>query len=125
MKGTPYLTNIFLLYFFLINNNSSFYITDNESLIIGAGNNIHSFDSRIQQLFQKTKQNYPSYFDLSDEIVLSSQSLAFVIKKLQKINFIDSKSDANGIAFQKFLGRHAKGGRGQFFTPDPIIDFCV
>lgn len=29
------------------------------------------------------------------------------------------------MAFQKFLARSEKTGRGQFFTPEPVIDFCV
>ena len=48
-----------------------------------------------------------------------------LLKNCRKINFSKTDKDVNGLAFQKFLGRHAKGGRGQFFTPDPVIDFCV
>jgi type I restriction enzyme M protein len=103
----------------------SFYISDSESLEIDSGKNQSSFISRIRQLFEETKQKYDSYFDSKDSLKLSSQSLAFVVKKFQVIDFKSSKNDTNGLAFQKFLGRHAKGGRGQFFTPDPIIDFCV
>ncbi|MDM8555338.1 N-6 DNA methylase [Desulfococcaceae bacterium HSG7] len=103
----------------------SFYISNSESRKIDSGKNQSSFLNRIKQLFEETKRKYNSYFDSKDRLKLSSPSLAFVVKKLQEINFINSKNDANGLAFQKFLGRHAKGGRGQFFTPDPIIDFCV
>jgi len=103
----------------------SFYISDSESLKINSGKDQNSFLNRINQLFEETKQKYDTYFDRKDRLKLSTQSLAFVVKKLQVINFKNSKNDANGLAFQKFLGRHAKGGRGQFFTPDPIIDFCV
>ena len=103
----------------------SFYILDSESLKIDSGKNQSSFLNRINHLFEETKQKYFRYFDNNDCLKLSSQSLAFVVKKLQDINFKNTKNDANGLAFQKFLGRHAKGGRGQFFTPDPIIDFCV
>ncbi len=103
----------------------SFYISNSESHKINSGKDQSSFLSRINQLFEETKQKYDTYFDSKDCLKLSIQSLAFVVKKLQAINFKNSKNDANGLAFQKFLGRHAKGGRGQFFTPDPIIDFCV
>lgn len=104
---------------------NSFYISDSESHKINSGKDQSSFRNRINQLFEETKQKYDTYFDSKDRLKLSIQSLAFVVKKLQVINFKNSKNDANGLAFQKFLGRHAKGGRGQFFTPDPIIDFCV
>lgn len=102
-----------------------FYISDDEYLKIDSGKNQSSFLERINCLFKETKQKYSSYFDIKTHLKLSSQSLAFVINKLQEIDFRNSKSDANGLAFQKFLGRHAKEGRGQFFTPDPVIDFCV
>ena len=103
----------------------SFCISDNESLKTNFGKDQNSFLDRINQLFEETKEKYDIYFDSKDRLKLSTQSLAFVVKKLQVINFKNSKNDANGLAFQKFLGRRAKGGRGQFFTPDPIIDFCV
>ncbi len=38
---------------------------------------------------------------------------------------LNSSQDAKGLAFQKFLSHHEKDGRGQFFTPEPVIDFCV
>lgn len=102
-----------------------FYISDDEYLKVDSGKNQRSFLERIKCLFEETKKKYTSFFDSKTHLKLSSQSLAFVIKKLQEIDFRNSKSDANGLAFQKFLGRHAKGGRGQFFTPEPVIDFCV
>ncbi|MCF7811009.1 N-6 DNA methylase [bacterium] len=106
--------------------NKSFYILNSESLKLDSiNNNNNSFLNRINQLFEETKQKYCSYFESIDCLKLSSQSLAFVVKILQEVSFKNSNNDANGLAFQKFLGRHAKGGRGQFFTPDPIIDFCV
>jgi len=103
----------------------AFYISDSELLQINSHKNQTSFFDRIRQLFEETKQKYNNYFDPRDHLKLGSQSLAFVVKSFQEINFRDSKNDAGGLAFQKFLGRHAKEGRGQFFTPDPVIDFCV
>lgn len=116
---------LFVKFFDEQREKKSFFISESESHKIDSGKNQNSFFIRIKQLFKETKQKYSSYFDSKDSLKLSHQSLGFVVKKLQEIDFINSKSDANGLAFQKFLGRHAKGGRGQFFTPDPIIDFCV
>ena len=87
--------------------------------------NNEKFLQRTHRLFEETKKKYHSYFDVSDVIQISNDSLCFVVSKLQDINFRESNQDANGVAFQKFLSRHAKGNRGQFFTPDPVIDFCV
>ena len=49
----------------------------------------------------------------------------FTVNKLQSISLLNSSQDAKGLAFQKFLSHHEKDGRGQFFTPEPVIDFCV
>ncbi|MFH1777771.1 MAG: N-6 DNA methylase [Candidatus Omnitrophota bacterium] len=110
---------LFIKYYDEQNNGNNFYVEESEL------NNNKSFSSRINHLFENTKQKYKTFFAGEDSLKLSTQSLLFVIRKLQKINFTSSTKDANGLAFQKFLGRYAKGGRGQFFTPDPVIDFCV
>ncbi len=110
---------LFTKYYDEKNAKCAFYIKDNES------SNSSDFSERINNLFESTKEKYKTYFDRKDSLKLSKQSLYFVVSKLQKISFTESTKDASGLAFQKFLGRHAKGGRGQFFTPDPVIDFCV
>jgi len=110
---------LFTKYYDEQNANSLFHISPNES------SNSTDFFKRINALFENTKENYKSYFDNTDRLKLSRQSLFFAVSKLQNINFSESTIDANGLAFQRFLGRHAKGGRGQFFTPDPVIDFCI
>ncbi|MBI9038104.1 MAG: N-6 DNA methylase [Bacteroidales bacterium] len=84
-----------------------------------------SFLSRIDNLFSKTKSEYPDLFDKDEKIRLSETSLSFIVNKLQNISLTDSSSDVKGLAFQKFLSHQEKDGRGQFFTPEPIIDFCV
>jgi len=76
-------------------------------------------------LFFKTKSEYPDLFDKDEKIRLSENSLSFIVNKLQNISLTDSSSDAKGLAFQKFLSHQEKDGRGQFFTPEPIMDFCV
>lgn len=84
-----------------------------------------SFNNRINDLFSKTKNEFNELFDKDDKIQLSNNSLAFTVNKLQDISLSDSSSDTTGLAFQKFISHHEKDGRGQFFTPEPIIDFCV
>ena len=80
---------------------------------------------RVSQLFDKTKRAYLDIFDNDDRIRLSPIALGFTINKLQGISLVNSSQDAKGLAFQKFLSHHEKDGRGQFFTPEPVIDFCV
>jgi type I restriction enzyme M protein len=83
------------------------------------------FLARIAALFDQTKQAYQDIFDADDRIRLSVASLMFTINKLQTIALASSSQDAKGLAFQKFLSHHEKQGNGQFFTPEPVIDFCV
>jgi len=79
----------------------------------------------ISELFEKTKQNFPEIFEIDEKIKLSENAINFIISKLQDISLIDSSQDAKGLAFQKFLSHHEKDRQGQFFTPEPVIDFCV
>ncbi|NJL59595.1 MAG: N-6 DNA methylase [Desulfobacteraceae bacterium] len=73
----------------------------------------------------RPKEAYRDVFDPDDRIRVSQIALGFIIHKLQNISFLDSSQDAKGLAFQKFLSHREKDGRGQFFTPEPVIDFCV
>jgi len=82
-------------------------------------------EDRINELFEKTKQNYPDIFEKDEYIKLSNITVTFIIDKLQDISLIDSTQDASGLAFQKFLSHHEKDHQGQFFTPEPVIRFCV
>jgi type I restriction enzyme M protein len=91
---------------------------ENESL------NLFS-EQNIVGLFEKTKQNFPEIFETDEKIRLSESAINFIISKLQDISLVDSSQDAKGLAFQKFLSHHEKDRQGQFFTPEPVIDFCV
>jgi type I restriction enzyme M protein len=89
------------------------------------GKTILSINERINNLFEKTKKAYQDIFDSDDRIRISTIALGFTINKIQSISLLNSSQDAKGLAFQKFLSHHEKDGRGQFFTPEPVIDFCV
>jgi type I restriction enzyme M protein len=102
-----------------------FSISSEEWNDIKSGKNGSSFLNRITSLFEKTQKEYKEIFDLDDRIKLSQNALGFTVNKLQGISLLDSTQDAKGLAFQKFLSHHEKDGRGQFFTPEPVIDFCV
>ena len=80
---------------------------------------------RISKLFAITKEEYSDIFEPDEKIKLSNNAICFTINKLQYICLKDSPSDAKGLAFQKFLTHGEKVGKGQFFTPQPVIDFCV
>lgn len=97
-----------------------FYITAAELT-----HNSEDVSRRIIKLFQFAKQEYQDIFEESDSLNMSSKTLSFIVNKLQHVNLVNDSNDASGLAFQKFLSHHEKEGRGQFFTPQPVIDFCV
>jgi len=103
---------------------SQFKISTIEWNELNNGNSSHIVE-KISKLFDHTISAYQDIFDSDDRIRISPIALGFTINKLQGISLINSSQDAKGLAFQKFLTHHEKDGRGQFFTPEPVIDFCV
>lgn len=106
-------------------NLNRFTISSEEWSELKSGKANHSIAERISIIFEQTKQAYQDIFDSDDRIKISPIALGFTINKLQGISLLNSSQDAKGLAFQKFLSHHEKDGRGQFFTPEPVIDFCV
>lgn len=102
-----------------------FSVSSEEWNDIKSGKSVSSFFDRITVLFDKIQKEYKDIFDTDDRIKLSQNALGFTVNKLQRISLLGSSQDAKGLAFQKFLSHHEKDGRGQFFTPEPVIDFCV
>ncbi len=102
-----------------------FAITDDEWGSLLATNKAEGLQERIGVLFDLVKQDFRDIFDASDKIKLSLTALGWAVRTLQPISLLDSSGDAKGLAFQKFLANRDKAGRGQFFTPEPVIDFCV
>lgn len=107
------------------NNLRLFNISSDEYQTLQHNHSSSGVTERIALLFEKTKSEYPDMFDLDERIKLSNMSLGFIVNKLQNISLTDSSNDAKGLAFQKFLSHTEKDGKGQFFTPEPVIDFCV
>lgn len=85
----------------------------------------NGFRKRIGNLFEKVKKSYKDVFGDSESINLKTSTLAFVVGQLQNFDLRHSKRDVKGAAFQKFVYAHQRGERGQFFTPDPIIELVV
>jgi type I restriction enzyme M protein len=105
-------------------NTQDFFVSSEEFAEIKAGKKNKAFSTRIESLFQRTIESFADVFEPSEKIKLSLASLAFAVNKLQNVDFSDT-TDAKGLAFQKFLASTEKADRGQFFTPEPVINFCV
>ncbi len=103
---------------------AKFGISDGEYDAISEGKS-NNFQKRISDLFEKVKKSYGDVFNENDRINLKTRTLAFVVGQLQNLDLRHSPRDVKGAAFQKFVYAHQRGERGQFFTPDPIVDLAV
>jgi type I restriction enzyme M protein len=120
------MTRLLFVKFFDENNKSNlFFVTSDELEAINSNNSAKSFTERINKLFQQAKNDFQDIFDSDEKIKLSANALSFSVEKLQNVSLTDSDNDVKGLAFQTFLANHEKGESGQFFTPTPVIDFCV
>ena len=81
---------------------------------------IDDVKSRIVNLFEKAKTNYPDVFVDEDKITLDSKSIAYIVGQLQKFCLMEATRDAVGDAFEVFIGHALKGAQGQFFTPKNV-----
>jgi type I restriction-modification system DNA methylase subunit len=81
------------------------------------------YEEGRQQEMRKNKTGKSEIF--SEDIKLSPEKLASVVKYLQKVNLNGTDLDSKGRAFETFLGSFFRGDFGQYFTPRPIVDFVV
>lgn len=102
----------------------SFNLSKKEYLLILEGKSL-DFKKKMENIFKEVKKDYAQIFKSSENLNLKSSTLAFVVRKLQEINFCEISDDIKGMAFQKFIFSEQRGSRGQFLTPDPIIDLAV
>jgi type I restriction enzyme M protein len=106
------------------NNGYLFYINSDEFELFKNGNISESFIERFNIL---KKQAFQYYSDIlkNEDIKLKNSSIAFIVNVLQNIDLSKSSRDIKGLAFQKFVYSKQRKDRGQFFTPEQVIDLCV
>lgn len=104
--------------------NTDFKISNDEYKLIINGNESNFF-KRLENIFNDVKKDYPEIFNQHDKLNLKESTLGFVVKELQEIDFKKFHSDIKGAAFQKFIFSSLRGSRGQFLTPDPIINLAI
>lgn len=83
-----------------------------------------NFEVRINKLFNTVRNKYQSLFS-DDSLKLKPLTLAYIVGRLQFVNLTQIPGDIKGEAFQKFVYRHQRGDRGEFFTPYPIVRLAV
>lgn len=78
---------------------------------------------RINALYDEQKKRDPEVF--TESIKVDDRVLRTVVSHLEAINLNKTDLDVKGVAFEQFMDGFFKGDFGQYFTPRPIIEFCV
>lgn len=78
---------------------------------------------RINALYDEQKVRDPEVF--TESIKVDDRVLRTVVSHLESINLNKTDLDVKGVAFEQFMDGFFKGDFGQYFTPRPIIEFCV
>lgn len=73
--------------------------------------------SRIDDLFERVKKDFPSIFPAKEDVTLSREVLAYTVAQLQPYSLLESAVDVKGIAYEEIVGANLRGDRGEFFTP--------
>jgi type I restriction enzyme M protein len=84
-----------------------------------------SFERRVTDFATGVFESNSNFFDSGTRLRVKMTSLAFAIRQLESIRFSELPHDVKGAAFQVFLTASQRVGRGQFFTPEPVVEFCV
>ena len=80
-------------------------------------------EKRIRNLYAQGRKKDPEVF--KEDIKLDKHKIYTVVQYLQDINLSKTDLDSKGLAFQSFMGDFFRGDFGQYFTPEPIVDFIV
>ena len=116
---------LFLKIFDEKNKKFEFKISPTEYKNVLDGKNDQDFSDRLRDLQQGTFDFFSNLFEKGEKIKLKNSTLGFVVNKIQNIDLLNSSNDVKGLAFQKFIHTSQRVGRGQFFTPEQVINLCV
>ena len=90
---------------------------------IGTYESAEDVYNRIDSIYQKAKSEDSEVF--KEDIRLDPKVVYNVVEHLQGLAINKIDLDTKGIAFERFMQDFFKGKMGQFFTPRPIVEFCV
>lgn len=80
---------------------------------------------KIQDLFDRAKNQWPGVFADGAVFDLSDSHLSVCVSSLQDVKLFNSNLLVVDEAFEYLVNKSAKGEKGQYFTPRHIIDMCV
>lgn len=79
----------------------------------------------IGRLFDDAKKEWKGIFSPSDIIELTPEHLNVCVGELTEVKLFFSNLRIIDEAFEYLIPDVAKSKKGQYFTPRPVIDFCV
>lgn len=79
----------------------------------------------IGKLFDDAKKEWKGIFAASDTIELTPEHLNVCVGELTEVKLFFSNLRIIDEAFEYLIPDVAKSKKGQYFTPRPVIDFCV
>ena len=80
---------------------------------------------KIQNLFNRAKNQWPGVFPEGSTFDLSDSHLSICVSSLQDVKLFNSNLLVVDEAFEYLVNKSAKGEKGQYFTPRHVIDMCV
>lgn len=80
---------------------------------------------KYKRALTELKSVLPTVFEGGDDLLLDPVSLAYVDEVLETVNLSGWDTDPFGDAYEAFVGSHARGQEGQFFTPRAAVDLLV
>lgn len=81
--------------------------------------------TKIQRLFDQSKNKWEGVFSEDDKIMLTPSHLSVCVSSLQDVKLFNSNLDVVDEAFEYLISKSSKGEKGQYFTPRYVIDMCV
>ncbi len=81
--------------------------------------------NKIQELFDKAKEQWTGVFPEGSFFDLSDSHLSVCVSSLQDVKLFNSNLLVVDEAFEYLVNKSAKGEKGQYFTPRHVIDMCV
>ncbi|MBT6011665.1 MAG: N-6 DNA methylase, partial [Candidatus Marinimicrobia bacterium] len=79
--------------------------------------------NRVQSIYSVAKKDDPLVF--KEKINLAPEIVYAVVEHIQQISFGNTDLDTKGVAFEIFMKDFFIGKMGQYFTPRPVVEFCI
>lgn len=96
---------------------------DHYNFQIGSHETSREVYDRIQKIYEQAKSDDPQVF--KEKINLSPEIIYNVVEHLQGLTLSRTDLDTKGVAFEIFMKDFFIGKMGQYFTPRPVVEFCV